>query len=126
MDLVQAKLLTEKGADVIRSQDYRTLKHSEDLEFYHRVKENGYSLEGKEIPTITTIHGSKGRQAPSVVVFDETGAKCFDDPDSEHRLAYVASTRTQGELQICAERTVEWAHRRYDYPVPKEAPHDPF
>jgi len=123
-DLIQAKILTDKGADVIRTRDYRTMKHSEDLEYYHRVEENGYSLEGKEIPTITTIHGSKGRQAPAVVVFNEASSRCFEDPDSEHRLAYVASTRTQGELQICAEKTLDWTPKQYDYPVPKEAPVD--
>lgn len=120
-DLTKAKILTEQGVDTIRRRDYRVFKHADDLEYYSRVVNNGYSLNGTQIPTITTIHGSKGRQAPGVVVFSEMGMRCFDDQDSEHRLAYVASTRTQGDLEICAERTVDWAEGRYSYPVPKEA-----
>lgn len=121
--LIKAKILTEHGADAIRGRDYRTLKHADDLEYYARVKGNGYALGGTKIPSITTIHGSKGRQAPGVVVFSEMGMKCFEDHDSEHRLAYVASTRTQGELQICAERTVDWAEGQYDYPLNQEERH---
>ena len=120
-ELVKAKILTEQGSDTIQGRDYRTFKHADDLEYYARVKGNGYSLGGTKIPSITTIHGSKGRQAPGVVVFSEMGMKCFEDHDSEHRLAYVASTRTQGELQICAERTVDWAEGQYDYPMIREA-----
>lgn len=121
-ELTKAKILTEQGVDTIRRRDYRVFRHADDLEYYARVVNNGYSLNGTQIPTITTIHGSKGRQAPRVVVFSEMGMRCFDDQDSEHRLAYVASTRTQGDLEICAERTVDWAEGRYHYPVPKEAP----
>jgi len=118
--LVTAKLLTQEGADVVRQRAYRVFRHPEDLEYYHRVVQNGHSLDGTEIPVITTIHGSKGRQAPRVVVFDEMNGKCWDDPDAEHRLAYVAATRTRGDVEICAEKNVGWAHDRYDYPVDEE------
>lgn len=121
--LIHAKILTEKGAELVRSRSYRAFKHPEDLEYYHRVVENGHSLdivdaEGKvRVPVITTIHGSKGRQAPQVVVFTEMGRKCWEDADTEHRLAYVAATRTQGMLEFCAERKVEWAESPYNYPI---------
>lgn len=118
-DLIQAKIVTEAGANLIQSKTYRAFKHPDDLEYYHRVIQNGHSLHADKIPIITTIHGSKGREAPSVVVFSEMGSKCWDDQDSEHRLAYVAATRTQGELEICAERTVGWAKTKYDYPIEK-------
>jgi superfamily I DNA/RNA helicase len=134
--LIHAKILTDKGADLIRSRSYRAFKHPEDLEYYHRVVENGHSLdildsEGKvKVPVITTIHGSKGRQSPQVVVFTEMGRKCWDDADTEHRLAYVAATRTQGQIEFCAERNVEWAEAPYNYPVKtgkrKETQHGEF
>ena len=117
MDLFHAKILTEEGVSLIRGQNLRAFKYAEDMEYYRRVVENGYTLDGKEIPVITTIHGSKGRQAPRVVIFEEMGKKCKDDMDNEHRLAYVAATRTRGDLQICAERTVDWAEETYDYPL---------
>jgi len=124
-DLVAAKILTQEGADIIRARNLQALKPSYvgDFEYYHRVVDNGYSLQtvdadGKtRVPIITTIHGSKGRQAPRVVVFSEFGQKCKEDMDNEHRLAYVASTRTYGSLEICAQRRVDYAEERYEYPV---------
>lgn len=123
-DLIQAKILTYEGADLIRSGHYQALRHADDLEYYRRVVENGHELDpDAKIPHITTIHGSKGREAPFVTVFTEMGNKCWDqDPDSEHRLAYVAATRTKGDVEICAERTVNWAQSKYDYPVASEQP----
>jgi superfamily I DNA/RNA helicase len=93
------------------------MKHPEDLEYYDRVVKNGYGLDGRGAPVVTTIHGSKGRQAEGVTVFNEMGRRCWDDQDTEHRLAYVASTRTRGDLEICADRRVEWAASQYDYPT---------
>lgn len=115
--LVSSKILTEAGADVIRGRQFSVFEHAEDLEYYQRVIDGGHSLEGDRIPVITTIHGSKGRQAPRVVVFSEMGRKCWVDPDTEHRLAYVASTRTQGGFEICGERTLDWAEAPYNYPM---------
>lgn len=122
-DLVAAKILTPEGSDLVRTGHYQALEHSEDFDYYRKVIENGHPLNPNgRIPQITTIHGSKGREAPSVTVFAEMGRKCWNDPDPEHRIAYVASTRTQGTLEICVEKTVEWARARYDYPEPtKEA-----
>ena len=119
MDLLQAKVLTVDGAEVIRQKHFRALKYPDDLEYYDRVVENGYSLE-QACPIITTIHGSKGRQADQVVLFAEMGKKCWDDPDTEHRLAYVGATRTRGDLTICQDRTVDWAEEYYDYPEVKK------
>ena len=116
-DLQNSKLLTSEGAEAIRMRYYNVFDHSEDFEYYHRVIEKGYKLGGKEIPTITTMHGSKGRGSPKVVVFSEMSRKCWDDEDSEHRLAFVAMTRTEGILQICAQQTVDWAKGNYDYPI---------
>ncbi len=117
-ELVAAKVLTEEGAGVISMREYTTLKHSEDLEYYERVVKKGYDLdEEANIPRITTIHGAKGRQAQSVVVFSEMSRRCWDNPDGEHRLAYVASTRTETDVTVCEENSVEWAISKYGYPV---------
>jgi len=43
---------------------------------------------------------------------------CWDEPDSEHRVAYVAATRTQPDLTVCAENSVEWGWSQYRYPLP--------
>lgn len=116
-DLQRAEILTAEGSEAVQMRYYKIFEHSEDFEYYHRVVENGYKLTGENMPTITTIHGSKGRQAKRVTIFSEMGKKCWQDADSEHRLAFVAMTRTEGILQVCAEQTVEWAELKYDYPV---------
>jgi superfamily I DNA/RNA helicase len=120
-DLQNSKILTSEGAEAVRMRYYNVFDHSEDFEYYHRVLENGYKLVGSNIPVITTMHGSKGRQAKKVVVFSEMSKRCWEDEDSEHRLAFVAMTRTEGALQVCAEQTVDWAKMNYDYPIKKES-----
>lgn len=114
-----AKVLTPEGVSVIRDLDYQTMRYSQDLEYYERVAKNGYQVDSdqEKIPRITTIHGSKGRQAKQTIVFSEMGQKCWDDFETEHRLAYVAATRTETDLTICVENKVHWAEAAYDYPV---------
>lgn len=120
-ELVMAKVLTTEGASVIQEKEYSTMRHSEDLGYYDRVVKNGYDLDMTgNIPRITTIHGAKGRQAERAVIFSEMGGKCWDDADTEHRLAYVAATRTQTDVLICHESKVHWAKDVYNYPVDEE------
>lgn len=120
-DLISARILTPEGAEVIASREYHTMRHSNDLDYYERVTKNGFDIEDDEamrkIPRITTIHGAKGREAERAIVFSEMGDKCWGDPDNEHRLAYVAATRTKTDLTICVENTVHWARSSYDYPL---------
>lgn len=118
-DLVVANILTEEGAGVVASREYQTMKHAQDLDYYERVTKNGYDVEVQEkIPRITTIHGAKGREAKEgAIVFSEMGDKCWDDFETEHRLAYVASTRTMTDLTICMENKVHWAKAAYEYPI---------
>lgn len=117
-DLVKGSILTQEGMNVISEREYWTLNHSQDLEYYDRVTKKGYSLDAdaKNIPRITTIHGSKGRQAERVIGFSEMSNTCWEDPDSEHRLAYVLATRTQTDLTICRQSMVDWARSEYNYP----------
>jgi superfamily I DNA/RNA helicase len=117
-DMVDSKILTKAGADIVKMRQYRLIKYADDLEYYDRVIANGHRLD-EAGPVITTIHGSKGREAPSVIVFNEMGRRCWDDSDTEHRLAYVAATRTYGDLEICGDRTLDWTDRSYDYPLEK-------
>ena len=121
-DLASQKILTKDGIDVIRSVRYDVLKHADDLRYYERLTRNGHALKPSG-PTITTIHGSKGREADSVIVFPEASRRCWQDPDNEHRLAYVAATRSKRLVSICHERIVDWASAPYEYPteVPVES-----
>lgn len=118
-DLQAANILSSEGAEAISNRYYEVFGHSEDFDYYQRVLDHGYKLMGDNMPTITTLHGSKGRQAEKVVVFSELSSKCLENQDAEHRLAFVGATRTSGTLQICAEQTIEWASQKYDYPDPK-------
>lgn len=117
-ELVTRKIFTEKGSDLVRSKSFGVFKYQFDLMYYQRVIDNGYTLDSKSVPRISTLHGAKGREAPMVVLFTEAGKRCWDDEDAEHRLAFVGATRTQGELEICSDRTLDWANAPYPYPEP--------
>lgn len=115
-ELESGGILTPEGAAAIRHRAYDLLKHADDLYYYQRVVDNGYSLNGPPEATICTIHGKKGAQAPHVIIFSEMTRKCWTDRDTEHRLAYVAVTRTQGDVGVCGENLLEHANSRYEYP----------
>jgi superfamily I DNA/RNA helicase len=119
-DLERMGFLTPEGVITLQERHYRTLKFSEDLEYYDRVSKAGHDLHAEKVPVVTTIHGSKGRQAERVLVFSEMSKRCWADRDTEHRLAYVAATRTQTDVTVCGEDGVDWANDHYDYP-PVEA-----
>ncbi|MGH6628228.1 MAG: hypothetical protein ACREB3_00690, partial [Burkholderiales bacterium] len=114
-------ILTPDGERAIRERRWEILKHRETFEYYGRLVENGYGLDGNAGPLIATIHAVKGEQAERVTVFTEMGRRCWEDSDAEHRVAYVAVTRTQGDLEICGDQLVDWASARYDYPTEQEA-----
>jgi superfamily I DNA/RNA helicase len=114
--LVSKGLLTPEGARVVRQHDYSALHHTDDLRYYDRVLKNGYKLVPSG-PVITTLHGSKGRQAPFVVLYSEMLRTCWNDPDSEHRLAYVGATRTQSNVVVTAEQVSDWTADEYPYPL---------
>lgn len=84
---------------------------------YFRSVESKY----KEIPDrpmceIMTIHSAKGREADNVVVLPDMSLLTFkayqEDPDNEHRVFYVATTRARKRLWITEPRT----KRFYSYP----------
>lgn len=118
-DLVAKKILTEDGAAVVSEKKYEALKHASDLRYYEKVAKNGYEL-APGGPTITTIHGSKGREADHVLVFTEASKRCWTDPDNEHRLAYVAVTRSKRAVTVCHQHLLDWTPMAYDYPISEE------
>lgn len=65
---------------------------------------------------VSTIHGSKGREAENVVVLHDMTWKTHNmflkKPDAEHRVAYVACTRAKEHLFIMQPLT----ERFYPYP----------
>lgn len=61
-------------------------------------------LETRARIRIDTIHGAKGAEADHVAVFPDITRKIYDarriDPDSEHRVWYVAVTRARHSLHL--------------------------
>lgn len=116
-DLISAKLLTTEGAQVVSGKEFHTMKHQDNMEYYERLSKNNFEVEDSEkIARIVTIHGAKGREADSVIIFNEMTAKCWNDPDTEHRLAYVAATRSRGDVTICFDKKLDYARDEYSYP----------
>lgn len=85
-------------------------------EYYQTLMERGYDLkEDRPRITITTIHGSKGREAELVALFSESFPRALMSAD-EHRVPYVGVTRTKRDLWIVREPVVgDWT-REYPYP----------
>jgi superfamily I DNA/RNA helicase len=116
-DLISAKLLTTEGAQVVSEKEFHTMKHQDNMEYYERLSKNNFEVEDSEkIARIVTIHGSKGREADSVIIFNEMTSKCWNDPDTEHRLAYVAATRSRGDVTVCFDKKLDYARDEYSYP----------
>lgn len=114
-DLRGEAFLTDDGFRVVRERRYRAMNHTEHLEYYARLVKNGYEVKPSG-PIITTIHGSKGRQAPFVVLYSEMSRSCWADPDGENRVAYVGVTRTEGDVFLIDGHITETATERYPYP----------
>ena len=62
--------------------------------------------------SLTTYHGSKGREADHVVLMTDCFRKAYDhailNPDDERRLAYVGVTRAKERLSIMLPQTEMW------------------
>lgn len=119
--LVSSGFVLPDFVSVVKSRNWSLFKHGDDLMYYARLLKGGWKLSAEGAPIITTMHASKGREREQVVVFTEHSRQCWQNPDDEHRLAYVAVTRAQKDLTICADRMLEWATLPYEYPF--EAPH---
>lgn len=112
-----SKHFTEFFWDAIRGGDW-SLTNIRFATYYQSLDESGWELGGDIEPqiTITTIHGAKGRDADSVLLWDETLPRCLKEP-SELRVAYVAATRTKGPLYIVSSPVTGWRMESFPYPI---------
>jgi DNA helicase-2/ATP-dependent DNA helicase PcrA len=83
-------------------------------EYFLAARRRGEKLLAKPRIHISTIHGVKGGEADNVVVCTDMAFRTYQeyeqDPDSEHRVWYVAITRAKEKLWIIQPRT----NRNYD------------
>ena len=76
----------------------------EKREFYIGMLRRKQRLSGKARVHVNTIHGVKGGEADHVIIVSDMSRKTYEemqrDPDSEHRCAYVAVTRSREDITI--------------------------
>jgi DNA helicase-2/ATP-dependent DNA helicase PcrA len=81
----------------------------EEREFMLAARRRGESLNEKPRIKLSTIHGAKGGEADSVVLITDMAPRHVKemavDPDSEHRVWYVAVTRAKQNLHIIQPST---------------------
>lgn len=101
------KDLIEKGQllDLVGEHWSRVIGfYNWDSEIYLKAIEKEYGLDVKPTIRLSTIHGSKGREADRVILIngmsDKTLAGFEADPDSEIRTFYVGVTRARQMLHI--------------------------
>lgn len=119
-----AHFFSQNFLDVVRGDFLDVLCQDideSDKSYLHRVyKKCGVSafLKKPEI-TLTTIHGSKGRQRETVIISPELGRRAYDnfavDKRSEVFVAYVAATRSMKRVILLPRETPE----SFPYPRPE-------
>ena len=71
-----------------------------------RALQKGEKLRRKPRVRVSTMHGAKGGEADHVIVLREMASRTYremlDNPEDEHRVQYVALTRTRQTLTIVA------------------------
>lgn len=81
----------------------------EKREYYRAVLENGYKLTDPPQIKMSTIHRVKGAEIDNVLLLTDiskaTERNLAINPDSEHRVFYVAITRAKRELHILTPKT---------------------
>ena len=94
---------------VVKKPWYELLRGSYNMDLYENIKylkavQDKYGLFCQPTIHLSTIHGSKGREADRVVVLNGMGERSMEnslfDPDSELRNFYVAVTRAKQTLDI--------------------------
>ncbi len=79
-------------------------------EYYRACLRRGANLSGEPRINIDTIHGVKGREADNVLVLTDisyrTERGMIADPDSEHRVFFVAFTRAKQRLFVVRPQTM--------------------
>lgn len=88
--------------DAVAQRILRVPEHA--ASFVRRIRERGESLSAPPRVVVSTIHGAKGAEADNVFVLTDTSSSAVrafqTDPDDEHRVFYVAVTRTKNRLVI--------------------------
>ena len=81
----------------------------DDREYYISLLRRGESLTKEPRVNISTIHGVKGGESDNVLLMTDMSSRTFqsyqNDPDSESRCFYVATTRTRNNLHIIQPQT---------------------
>lgn len=75
-------------------------------QYIRRILANRYNLNAKPTIAISTIHQAKGGEAETVVLLTDVSYTVWKDSyrDGEHRVWYVAVTRTKNKLIIVQEQ----------------------
>jgi DNA helicase II / ATP-dependent DNA helicase PcrA len=88
---------------------------AEEREFYLAARRRGEKISTMPRVNISTIHGVKGGEADHVVLLSDMAARTYNefrnDPDDEHRVAYVGASRARKTLSIVMPQS----GRAYDY-----------
>jgi superfamily I DNA/RNA helicase len=99
-DIVAAGVLMNR--EVVWYDALQAMKPSQRL-YLRAVAKRGELFEDPRI-TVNTIHGVKGGEADNVVILPAMGRLTWEqfqnNPDDEHRCAYVAATRAKQNLHI--------------------------
>lgn len=104
--MAQALLDNERYEKLLERQPWDHLKLGGPWLAYLRHIERAYGMECKPTIHLSTIHGSKGRQAERVVLINDVSNKTagnmdtLDGFDAEMRTFYVGVTRTKNMLDI--------------------------
>ena len=84
----------------------------EEREFFIAARRRGETLTKKPRINISTIHASKGGQAENILLMTDVSAKTFEtmqrNPEEEHKVWYVAVTRTMENLHLVQPQTVNY------------------
>ncbi len=86
----------------------------EDRVYMVRALRRGEKLARRPNVKLSTIHGAKGGEAQTVVLFRDVAYRTYKEmqknPEDEHRVFYVGATRAMNKLIIVAPQT----RRSYD------------
>jgi superfamily I DNA/RNA helicase len=102
------KLKSEHG--LLIDGDWKQLHFPEDTkEYMQTLLERGDTLMEKSKIQLITLHGSKGKECENVCLFTDYGTEgqdefiyrsAYENPDAEHRLFYVGTTRAKENLYV--------------------------
>jgi DNA helicase-2/ATP-dependent DNA helicase PcrA len=100
----------KKDHGLLIEGDWKQLHIPEETkEYMQTLLERGDTLMDKSNIQLLTLHGSKGKECENICLFTDYGVEgqdefiyraAYDDPDPEHRLFYVGTTRAKENLHI--------------------------